>query len=466
MTTLTPVNYEAERAVLIAAFIWPEDFMLNLVEKGLIDSSAFHLVRHEYIYEAMLNLVEKGVPTDAPAVIDELKSAGRYDGAGGVGYIYELASQFATHGMGEYYAGILMRLARRRRLIELGGQVSALAWKEDADPDQTIEDAERMLKLERDASPRRKRLGKSAKRLMSLEFPERVWVISELLPEGLSILAGPPKTGKSFAVLGWALAAASGGKALGHLAATPSDVLYLVLEDGERRLQERLRLMGETATTIPHRFEYDDEAKRVDGGLLEQLRHWLEDRSGNGLGKFIIIDTLAMVKPARNVFRNVYDEDYGGVVELRKLAQQHRVAVLLVHHTRKLDAKDVFDLVSGSYGLTGAVESEMVMRKRDGVMQLSAKGKEIGEKTYELRFDDGIKQWMLVGEVGQSGAGLPPLRRQVLELLSGNQCLTPREIAEMLDRPYNNVVQHLKGMRDDGLVESDNGFYRVLDDHI
>lgn len=462
VTRELPVDPEAERAILGAALQSP-DVLPRVIAAGLVDGSDFYYVTHTYIYDAMLALIERGVPIDVVTVVDQLQSDGRYDDVGGVVYLTEL-TQYSHPTLAAHYADIVTKRARQRRLIRLGAELSSLAYNSDAQPDDVITEMERMLKVERDASPVRMRLGKRVQDLMTMQFPERTWIVPGLIPEGLGIFAGAPKIGKSFLALGVALAAASGGRALGQLPATASDVLYLVLEDGERRLQERLMLMGETAHSVPTRFEYDDQSNRVDNGLIDQLRGWLEERSGNGRGRFIIIDTLAMIKPIRNVFRSVYDEDYGGVVELRKLAQEYQAAIWLVHHTRKVDAKDVFDLINGSYGLSGAVETMLVMRRSDGV-QLSTTGKDASSKTYQLRFDTETRQWILVGDVEPVAEGLTPLRQKVMGLLADNR-LTPREIAEAMGRPYNNVVQHLKGMRDDGLLESDDGFYQIANDHI
>ena len=76
--------------------------------------------------------------------------------------------------------------------------------------------------------------------LQQEDFPEPRWAIEGLLPEGLTILAGPPKVGKSWLCLGVSLAVALGGVALGHISVERGDVLYFGLEDSKRRLKDRL----------------------------------------------------------------------------------------------------------------------------------------------------------------------------------------------------------------------------------
>src|SRR5258708_19570344 len=77
------------------------------------------------------------------------------------------------------------------------------------------------------------------KALLQKELPPVKWAIPGILPEGLTLLCGKPKMGKSWLVLGFALGIACGGYVLGKVNVEQGYVLYLSLEDNERRLQRR-----------------------------------------------------------------------------------------------------------------------------------------------------------------------------------------------------------------------------------
>src|SRR4051795_12004130 len=77
--------------------------------------------------------------------------------------------------------------------------------------------------------------------LMRMDFPEPKWAVPGLVAEGLNLLVGSPKLGKSWLCLGLAVAIASGGRALGRVQVDRGSVLYAALEDNPRRLQGRLR---------------------------------------------------------------------------------------------------------------------------------------------------------------------------------------------------------------------------------
>ena len=105
-------------------------------------------------------------------------------------------------------------------------------------------------------------------------FPPLRFAVPNLIPEGLSLLVAPPKAGKSWFVLSASLAAACGGAVLGHVRLEPRPVLYLALEDGHRRLQDRCRqLLG--ATPIPQRFDYLTQL-HPGAHAAEMLRAWLD----------------------------------------------------------------------------------------------------------------------------------------------------------------------------------------------
>src|SRR5262249_18337805 len=118
----------------------------------------------------------------------------------------------------------------------------------------------------------------SAPDLLELELPPLRWAVEGVLPEGLTMLVGKPKIGKSWAVFSLAVAVATGGRALGQIAVEQGDVLYLALEDGKRRLKSRLRAMLGT-TAPPPGLTLSTRWPRLDQGGLTLLDAWLDQHA-------------------------------------------------------------------------------------------------------------------------------------------------------------------------------------------
>ena len=113
----------------------------------------------------------------------------------------------------------------------------------------------------------------SAADLQHREFPPIKWIVPDVLPEGLTLLAGKPKLGKSWLALDMALAVAGGGSVLGR-ECDPGAVLYLALEDNQRRLQRRLQRL-EPHFDWPAGLEFQTQWPRLDAGGEKNIRAWL-----------------------------------------------------------------------------------------------------------------------------------------------------------------------------------------------
>jgi RecA-family ATPase len=160
-----------------------------------------------------------------------------------------------------------------------------------------------------------------------------------LLAEGLFILAGRPKLGKSWLVLNFAVAIASGGYALGTIKVDAGDVLFCALEDGARRLQQRLRKsLGRGS--VPENLYLATDWRAFDRGGLKDLESWLQAHPN---ARFVVFDTLERVRPSEDPRARLYHSDYESVKGLQDLAKRYRVCFLVVHHTRKADSRDHLD---------------------------------------------------------------------------------------------------------------------------
>jgi AAA domain-containing protein len=153
----------------------------------------------------------------------------------------------------------------------------------------------------------------TATELLAETFPDPRFAVVDLIPEGLTFLAGAPKLGKSWLALGLGVAVAAGGRALGKIPVESGPVLYLALEDSPRRLQSRLlTLLGPDAG--PEGLHLETEWPRLDAGGLERIDEWLEANPAARLGW---IDVWPRIRARTDRRTDHYQADYEAAAQLQ-----------------------------------------------------------------------------------------------------------------------------------------------------
>lgn len=289
--------------------------------------------------------------------------------------------------------------------------------------------------------------GISASALMAKQFAPISWIIPGYLPEGMAILAGAPKLGKSWLALGWMVAVASGGLAMGSIECEQGDVLGLMLEDNERRLQRRLRQMR--LDNFPERLLLKTEWPTLDDRCVDEIEAWIAAVANPRL---IVVDVFARVKGSKGPKETDYDADYRQAAMIQSIASRHNLAVVVVHHTRKMAADDPFDEVSGTRGITGAADTALVL-KRDGDQPvLYGRGRDLEEIESALQFDKDRGTWSILGAAWLIADTAE--RRDIQHVLGrAIDPMTPTEIAERLGKTRQNIQKMLSKMLDEGQVD-------------
>jgi hypothetical protein len=292
----------------------------------------------------------------------------------------------------------------------------------------------------------------TAAELLAMEFPPLQWVVESILPAGLTLFSGRGKDGKSMLVWNLCLAVASGGLALGRYGVMQGDVLYLDLEDGGRRAQERLKhVMKGLPEDGPQPASLDIvplDAALVGQGLEEQLTGWLDQHPN---ARLIAVDILEKIRPKRQRGGSVYEDDYAALTTLQRLAQERNVAIIVVHHSNKSKYEDFRDSSSGSMGLIGVCDSfwglSRVAGKPDAVLKIT--GREVEEQELAMQFAEGF--WNVTGEaedLRRSQAAITIL--DALRQAGGPQ--TVKELCATLEVPENVMRVRLCRMQQRGEV--------------
>lgn len=277
--------------------------------------------------------------------------------------------------------------------------------------------------------------------LLGMEFAPVDYVVEGYIAEGLTILAGRPKLGKSWMALGFCIAVATGGTTLGA-DCEQGDVLYLALEDNRRRLKDRLEVVLSPAQVRPNmsRLTLRTKSQKIGAGLIEELDAW-RLRAGNP--KLVVIDTLSMVRPPKKSNQDSYAADYDAISPLQKWAGEHRLALIVVHHVRKAEAEDPLEAVSGTNGLTGAADTIMVLNRTTDGPKLYGRGRDIEEIEKALRFDRGV--WEVLGDA--EDVKRSDQRRKIIEVLTdAATALTPDEIGKLAGMKVPNVNYLLRAL--------------------
>lgn len=262
-----------------------------------------------------------------------------------------------------------------------------------------------------------------ASELYGAKLEHTPMIVPNMLPVGLSVLAGAPKRGKSWLSLALAVAVAGGGMFLGQQC-RQGDVLYLDLESRKYRVQDRLAKL--ITGPAPPRLYIAHDAAPLGDELYAQLDGWCKAVQDPTL---IIIDTLGRVRAGgKKSSENAYESDtrmYGG---LQKWATSHSLAVLVVHHLRKVkDSDDWFDKINGSNGLVGAADTVFGLggARGEAVSKFMVSGRDIdGDYEMAIRFDGG--RWILENASGENwenerGFNTSPTIRGVYRLMQSTQ---------------------------------------------
>jgi hypothetical protein len=295
---------------------------------------------------------------------------------------------------------------------------------------------------------------------MGKQLPPVKWVVRDLIAEGVTLLAAKPKKGKTVLMQNISVSVSGGTKALGTLETAQGRVLYLALEDNERRMQRRLRKMLGLHDVIPEALDLVYEWLPLDRGGLDALNTWLDEHRDTVL---IVIDILERVRPQRRAGGNVYADDYAATRDLQHLAAERQVAIVVIHHLRKGGADDPMDEISSSTGLTGGVDNILVMRPANGFVELCRRGRDYEDDTaLALKGDRERLLWTLEGNAEVVGRSRE--RRDVLQVLLKEPAgLMPQEVAEALNKKPGAVRKLLFDMKQDGeVMKQEDGKYVAI----
>lgn len=307
----------------------------------------------------------------------------------------------------------------------------------------------------------------TAKELLAKKIDPITYVVDGLFPQGLLVLAGPPKLGKSYLVNQLGLAVASGNPILGR-DVTQGSVLYYALEDGEGRLQERLRQQLQDARGM-ERMTYELHARRLGDGFEDAIRTWHAETPD---ARLVIVDTLIGVARGPKGRQDPYEHWSDLLASPRELARDLKIGILFVHHARKGSKSgdadgDVFDGIYGSVGVFGTADAGYVLQRHrmssDAV--LVASGRDVKEIAIKIRRNETTMTWHATGgTVAPELLGATSRQWDVFDALAGGP-LRNADVAAKLGTSDSNANQLLKRAVKDGyVVQVERGPYALHGD--
>ena len=236
-----------------------------------------------------------------------------------------------------------------------------------------------------------------AETLMAQPFEKTMFIVDGIIPQGISIIGGTSKIGKSWLMLQLGLVV-SKGQSFWEIPTEKCTVLYLCLEDTFGRIQNRLYRLTDDP---PDNFHFAVISGSIGNGLEEELEEFLQSHKDT---KLIIIDTFQKVRNSKkNSNSGMYAEDYCDISSIKYIADEWKIAIIIVHHIRKIkDSEDPFNEISGSTGITGAVDTAFILKRENASSKnavLIAKGRDIEMQEIRLCFENRI--WTLVERKAQ-----------------------------------------------------------------
>jgi len=275
--------------------------------------------------------------------------------------------------------------------------------------------------------PRQRVTGVMGHDLMVKEFPPLVFAVEGILPQGVAILGAPPKAAKSFLALDMAVGVATGGVCLSHLPCTLGDVLYVGLEDSERRLKDRIALLMENHVPDLSRIEFQSIDSEWQVGT--QGRAWMEEWAEAAESpRLIVIDTLGKAEPELSATKDSYRAEQEMMLRYKRFADRHDLTVLFIHHDRKSTDDDWLNKFSGTKGITGGADTLLYIDfkrgEREGTLRVD--GRDVKADDLSLTKVRGRPFWTVikapntVQEMPEPESGLSSVQRAIVGTLKSS----------------------------------------------
>lgn len=292
--------------------------------------------------------------------------------------------------------------------------------------------------------------------ILTTNWPEPVWAIPDLLPVGFTILAGKPKTGKSWLALQTALAVATGGWTLGKQVER-GPVLYLALEDPPRRLRERMNKQQWTLglqADFMTLGNYADQIGDLRGDGAAILAAQIEQRAY----RLVVIDTLSRAIHGK---QDKVEDMTAALTPIQETAHTLNCAVLIIDHHRKGfgGEPDAISDILGSTGKGAMVDTAWGLYRESGKAgaKLQIIGREIPECTLALTFDSAVAIWQSEGDADE--LELTERRQEILDALAALGLIGVSELADAIGQDKGNTYHRLQDLVNAGLVQKEGKRY-------
>lgn len=386
MSKIPPHDDAAEKGV-IGAGLLHQEILKELVSMGLTGAD-FYDQKKGIVFDTMSELDGEGTPIDLITMQNRIREKGLPEFVD-MAFISNLL-EVTTSANYKEHARIVMEKAKRRRLIKSneeaieeayqGKALASIADRQGKEIASLLQNRQAACSVESFAD------------LFGTELEKPAFAVEGLISVGFNVLAAPPKFGKSWFCLQLGIAMQRGENFLGFRA-NKGEVIYLALEDSKYRLQDRLKKLGARSEDLKG-FSYCLKAPDLDHGLLDEMALMIKPET-----KLIIIDTLQKIRGAAKRSDGAYANDYREIAALQSFALEHGIALLAVHHTRKMsDASDSFSNVSGTNGITGGADALLVISRKnrmDREATLSTTGRDIDAEEIQIKFEN--CRWVRLG---------------------------------------------------------------------
>jgi hypothetical protein len=268
-----------------------------------------------------------------------------------------------------------------------------------------------------------------------------------------------PKIGKSWLALEICLGVSLNETVLGGIEPISGDVLYCALEDNNGRLQRRIsKLLWPPRMKWPASLTLATKWRRLDDGGVEDIADWAASVPNPRL---VVLDTLAGVRPERQARDTTYDGDYKALIELHRLSNDGHFSAMALHHTRKMEAEDPFDTISGTLGQIGCADTGLILARGSQGTSLYVRGRDIEESEHAVSFSADTCRWTVLGDAAEVRRS--ETRKKILAALGkATEPISPKEIGLATMTTPNTIQHRLQGMLEKGeVVQIGRGKYAL-----